>query len=419
MLNRTLPPITHNISTFDLKQVSKTTSGDVDIYYLNAGTQPVIKLEFLFPIGGNYYEPRPGVSMLCLQLLKEGSTNYTSKQIADSLAQFGAFLDINPSFDAPSISLLCLNKHLNSLLPIISDILLSPSFPDEELETLKRIQIQNLKNQNRKNNVIASKNFRNALFGDEYPYGKIISETDITNITTDDIKAFFTSNLSQFEIFVSGALDQHLNSIIRNFQNTKPKAKYSNSSNIQYHFQPQIINQNKDNSSQTSVRVGKPIISKSHNDYVKLLITNHILGGYFGSRLMKNIREDKGYTYGIYSSIVNLQYDSYLVIGSDIIKESLDDTLAQIRREISILQNEPISSSELDAVRNHLIGSFQSSINTPFAIMSKFKNIHMHGLDYSFYNNYITSIQSIDPYTILNTANEYFSLKDMTIVTVG
>ncbi|UII28580.1 insulinase family protein [Fulvivirga maritima] len=419
MLNRTLPPPIQNIATVDLQQVKKATAGKTDTYYINAGTQPVIKLEFLFPYGGNYYEAKPGISMLCLQLLKEGTAKYNSKQVADTLAQYGAFLDINPSFDVPSISLLCLNKHIESLLPLVHDILTAPSFPEDELETLKRIQIQNLKTQNKKNSVIASKTFRNALFGDKHPYGKVITESDILNVSSQDLKGFFKSNLSNFEILVSGAVEPYLDHIVKTFSSMPVTTEISKNSQFTLDYKAQQINDNKENSSQTSIRIGKPIISKSHPDYSKLLITNHILGGYFGSRLMKNIREDKGYTYGIYSSLVNFQYDSYLVIGADIIKESLEDTLTQIKKEISKLQQEPISTSELDAVKNHLIGSFQSGISTPFSLMSKFKNIHLHDLDYSFYTNYITTIQSIDPYTILNTANDYLSFEDMTAVTVG
>ncbi|UII21970.1 M16 family metallopeptidase [Fulvivirga ligni] len=420
MLNRHQAPLLQKLSAVKVKEVESIVfNNGLHIYSINSSTQPVVKLEVLFPTGGNYYEIKPGTSMLCLYFLKEGTLSYNSREIANALAYYGAQLQVNPSFDAPSIGLLCLSKHIHQLLPYLKEILMSPVFPENEFDSLKRLHIQNLKTQQKKNNVQASKHFRNSLYGNDNPYGKLITIEDLENVTIQDIKEFYQLNLQNFELLMSGdvaGLLPVLESTFKDYQNSIADFKPFKDFKIQ---STKTYSNAIDSSVQTSIRVGKRFIPKTNPDYHKVYIANHILGGYFGSRLMKNIREDKGYTYGIYSSLVNLQYDSYLIIASDVIKESVEDSLYQINKEILDLKNNLITLDELDTVKQHLIGSFQSGITTPFSLISKFKNIHMYGLDYDFYENHISTIQSITLEDLKETYNQYFDESDMTTVSVG
>jgi predicted Zn-dependent peptidase len=144
-----------------------------------------------------------------------------------------------------------------------------------------------------------------------------------------------------------------------------------------------------------------------------------ILGGYFGSRLMKNIREEKGYTYGISSSLVSLTESGYLVIGTDVNVDNTQNTIDEVYKEIARLQTEPVSEDELNQVKNYLVGSFQSSLNSPFALCDKYKNIYFNTLQPDFYQQYIHTLLNTDSNSIQQLANQYFKLDSFTEIVAG
>lgn len=175
----------------------------------------------------------------------------------------------------------------------------------------------------------------------------------------------------------------------------------------------------KEESLQSSIRMGQATFTKEHPDYFKWMITNEIFGGYFGSRLMKNIREDKGYTYGIYSNLMMFQHAGYWGVSTDVKQEYTQQTLEEIYKEAQRLREEPVEKKELETVRNYMLGSFVGSINTPFDLADIFKSIYFSGLDYAFYDRYVQTIKNIDPDEIRQTARQYLHPEDMHLVVVG
>lgn len=158
---------------------------------------------------------------------------------------------------------------------------------------------------------------------------------------------------------------------------------------------------------------------RGQKDYAEAIFVTHILGGYFGSRLMKNIREEKGLTYGIYAAIHPLQKDSYFVIGADVNKENLNLTMDEIRKELKILRTEKISADELHTAKNHFIGSLQSEITTPFAHADKNKSIVLGNLPQDFYHQMILTIDSITPEKIMEISEVHFHEDALSTVSVG
>ena len=174
-----------------------------------------------------------------------------------------------------------------------------------------------------------------------------------------------------------------------------------------------------EDSIQSSIRIGRRIISKNHPDHFGLIILNEILGGYFGSRLMKNIREDKGYTYGIYSSLAHYVQDNFWVIGSDVGKQFIEPTLEEVFKEFKRLQEEPLDHTELETVKNYMLGNFLSSLETSFSLAGKFKKVHFFGLNYDYYDKYIDTIHTINAKRLQDLAGKYLNREDFKIVTVG
>ncbi|MBO9641404.1 MAG: insulinase family protein, partial [Siphonobacter aquaeclarae] len=170
---------------------------------------------------------------------------------------------------------------------------------------------------------------------------------------------------------------------------------------------------------QSSIRVGKRMVNRLHPDYYPVLVTNEILGGYFGSRLMKNIREDKGYTYGIYSQINHFSHASQLVIGTDVNKEVTRQTLDEIRKEILRLQTEPVPAEELQTAKNYMTGQFVGSLNTPFEIADRHKVRILNQLPDDYSLRFIERIQAVTAEQVLEAAQAWFQWETLVEVVAG
>jgi predicted Zn-dependent peptidase len=170
---------------------------------------------------------------------------------------------------------------------------------------------------------------------------------------------------------------------------------------------------------QSAIRIGKMLFNKSHSDYIGMLVLNTVFGGYFGSRLMSNIREDKGYTYGIGSAVVSFLHAGYFTISSEVGTEVTQSAIKEIYYELERIQSELISNSELTRVRNYMLGAFLRSIDGPFALADRFKAIYFYGLDYEYYDRYIETIKTITPAELRNLANKYLRKDEMIELVVG
>jgi predicted Zn-dependent peptidase len=411
------PPGTLDFS-FIIPEAVSTKVGETPVHVIQAGKQPVIKLEVVFRAGGSIHDSLKGQSFMTNKMLLHGTASRTTDDISEQLDRFGAFVRLVPSFDDPIIELYCLTKHLDEILPILQDIIANSIFPENEYELVRDITVENLQIQNSKNNVLASKSFRNRLFGSNHPYGKVLEATDINALSAEDLRQFFSKQLSTYELIVTGDVkDVQLASIEKHLCFSSAYSETTQSYEVDT-LKGEFYDE-KENSLQTSLRIGALMPHKSHPDYNQLRICLHALGGYFGSRLMKNIREDKGFTYGIYASLVPLVHRTYMMIGTDVQKASRDEAISEIYKEISRMQEEPLPAGELEMVKNHLLGSFQSELDSPLALSSKFKGVYYFGLDYSYYQRLIDTIRDIRAADIQDMAIKYLQTPEFTEVSVG
>jgi zinc protease len=421
MLDRTIPPAFKPLHHIDLKEASTIRlDNGLKIHIVDQGNFPVVKMELLIK-AGTWNEKKSGTSYLTAKLLSEGTKLKTSKEITQAIDQLGAFIDIHPGMDYISVTFYFLTKHTSAILPVIHEIMFESTFPEEEITTQKILKSQNIKLNKEKNSIVASKLLRENLFGSHHPYGRDISENDLQNITREDLIVYYTTCISQnFEIIISGKVKDSLINEITSFfgkdkiaSTSEPVPLFASLSN------QQAVLLEKEKSLQSSIRLGKCLFTRKHEDYVEMLIVNEILGGYFGSRLMKNIREDKGFTYGISSSVISLKNDGYFVLGTDVKKENTQQTLDEIRHEIKKLQTEPVPEEELTTVKNYMLGNFLSEINTPFSLADKFKSIYFNDLGYDYYQHYFNTINHITQEKIMEIAYKHIGLEDLTEVVVG
>ncbi|MES2838131.1 MAG: pitrilysin family protein [Bacteroidota bacterium] len=421
-LNRTIAPEIQDVEKIEFVKPShvKLNNG-LQLFCINAGSQDVIRLEVFFNAGSKYAN-HPLLASTVNALLKEGTSKMNSQQIAEHFDYYGSFLENETSKDHSSITLYTLNKHLASTLPVFVDIITNPSFPEKEFDIYNKNAKQKFSVNQKKVDYQARNLFPKLLFGANSPFGSAIAENDYNTINIKQIVDFFETHysLSNATIIVSGKVsDAELNSLKSAFENIPSKQEAKTKIDTSIDFKPNKVVELKDDAIQSAIRIGRPLVTKTHKDYQALQVVNTIFGGYFGSRLMSNIREDKGYTYGIGSGVVSMNDVGYFVISTEVGVDVCASALNEIYFELKRLREELVSDDELDLVKNYMLGTLLRSAEGAFAMADKFKGIYFYGLDYTYYDNYIKTIHSITPEQIKNLCATYFQEKDLTELVVG
>lgn len=410
MLDRTTPPAAKRISSINFaKAKSISLSNGTPLHIIQAGEHDILRLEIIMK-SGRWFENRKGSAYFASQMLLEGTSGKSSKDLADIFEFHGAHVSINSGIDYNTFVVYTLSSKLGEIIDVIGQCLSDPVFPESELNILKDIQKQQLRINNEKNNYVAGKEIRKLLYSNAHPYGRSLELEDMDDtLNSGVLKQYYLERLvDNVEIIISGKVTDE---IIRSLEVLSflpaVSGKYLDHT-IGDAGRPEITIEKPD-SLQSSIRLGRRIIHKTHEDYIGLIVLNELFGGFFGSRLMKNIREEKGYTYGIHSSLVSHIHDSFWVIGTDVKKEYVSDTIEQVYYEMDRLRNDIINNEEMDLLQNYMLGNFISSLETSFSLADKFKNIHFFGQGYGFYDKYIDTINSITPQRLNELANTYLN----------
>jgi predicted Zn-dependent peptidase len=419
MLDRTIAPPFNRSTAFELLQgQKKILKSGAEAYFVLGGSQDVCKIEVIFP-AGRWAEKNWGAAYFTANLLSKGTKGKKSFEIAHLLDLYGAHLEIHAGLDHLSVSLYILNKNFEAAISLFLELLTEAIFPHDELDLLKSIYLQNLKVNYEKTSFLASRQMRKTLFTESHPYGKELDESDVDRLTRYMLEEHFKNFFETGTIFVSGNVSEKNQRFVEDKfsflgYHTIDKKDFSNTDT---RYSREL--EKKEGSVQASIRLAKKSISKTHPNYADVLFLNHILGGYFGSRLMKNIREDKGLSYGISSSLHALKNDGYLVIGADVNRENVDLTFVEIGKELKRLRTEKIDEEELDIARNHFIGGLQLEITTSFAHADKIKNIVLFNLPTTHYQSMIRRVNTITADDLLVVANQYFAEDTFAEIAVG
>lgn len=421
MLDRTIAPIAYPIERVDFPKYDLIhLDNGIKVCVINLGEQDVFKLE-LNTDAGAMNTTIAGVASMTTQLMKRGTKTRTAKEINESFDFYGAFWDIQANFDLGTITIYSLKKHFETLIHLLEDLLINSIFPENEFKKEMEIETQRTHLNWEKTSFAANQYFRNAVFGSD-PYARYSTADSLKSIQLGHLTSFYSQHWSNLKpsITLSGKVGAFEINILNKtlgqlkFNQSSEKNVFSNSQEHQ-----KRIHHSKENATQSSIRFGKIGMTRKNPDYFKFSVLNTILGGYFGSRLQKNIREEKGFTYGISSSMIPLQRAGYWVVGTDVNKDKAEETLVEIRKEIQILQTDLVPEAELDLVKNYLMGSFTGELTQAFDIAEKVKIIQLEGLDLNFYDQFQDQILSCKAQELRDLANNYLSLDEMTEVIVG
>jgi len=417
--DRKIAPPIHDAVEFDyvLPAINKVSlDNGLPVYWLNAGVQDVVEIDWVFP-AGLWYEQAPSVAHAAAALLKSGTSKYTSQQIHEALEFYGAQLKVSAGNDKATVTLHTMTKHLPQLLPMVVEMLTDSVFPEAELELHKRNAIQKLLVHLRQCEFVANQQIDALMFGEEHPYGRYSRKEKIEALKRDDVISFYHRcyNLANVKIFMGGKIgDAEVKVLNDNFGRLqlKPAEATSGEYPVQSATERKHRISNDPNGVQGAIRIGRLFPNRHHPDYTPMVVLNTLFGGYFGSRLMSNIREEKGYTYGIYSSLAPDLNGGSLTIHTETGRDVVEQAVAEIYKEMELLCNEPADDEELLLVKNYLLGGLLGDLDGPFSILHRWRSIILNGFDENYFNNNVKIYKTITPAELQALARKYFDPKD-------
>lgn len=401
-------------------QQFKLGSGTPVFYFPTPGIDAV-KLEV---IGNSSRSLLPNshalIPSFTLQMLQEGTAKLTAQQLAEFFDYHGAEIYPTLSYTQEGLSLICIKKYLSAILPIFLSLFSEARFPEENLAKRKSQRVLSLKLDQEKPSSRAGQLFKIGLFGPNHPFGQEITEAHISEITPELLQAYYQDHLwKDCSLFLSGDFKtQELEQLLGTL-NQLPLKQGAKKEGLLAPTSTPLLLEDRADAVQSSIRLGAWSISKDHEDFPALAVFNTLLGGYFGSRLVKNIREDKGHTYGIHSSLVELDQYAYWVIAADVKKAHQEEVFEEIDKEIQILRTVLASSEEIEILKNYLIGQLFTKFSSPFDLIDQFKGVYYAGLDFSYYEKRFDFLKKFTAADLLVIGNRYFSSPDRVQVRVG
>lgn len=416
-IDRTIAPSIVDAVDFELrlpKVESFSLRNGVPVYAFNGGAEEVMSVEWVF-WSGNSYESANLEAATANFLLRNGTSNRTAFQINDFFEYHGAFLQRSCFNETATISLHGLSKHMDTLLPVVRELIVDSVMPADELATYVQNMKQRLVVSLKKCDFVAGRLIDAYLFGEEHPYGKYTKAEDFDRLSSEQLLRFYDSYYrnGEFMLFVAGKLpanfreelDKHFGDL-PNRKVDRPVHAFHPATQKKYRIE------NDPNGVQGAIRLARPFPHRTHPDFQPALVLNTLFGGFFGSRLMSNIREDKGYTYGIHSYLMNLMQSSGWMISTEAGKEVCEATIQEVYKEMGILREELVDAEELSLVKNYLMGSLLGDLDGPFQIIGRWKNLILNDCTDEYFYKTIQTIKSITPEQLRELSRQYLREED-------
>ena len=414
------PPLTVPASVYVQQAEQHKAPNGTPIYVINCPEYEVVRLSFVFH-AGSVTQLHPFVASATANMLAEGTQHFTAQQIAEQLDYFGSYFDINIDRDYAYITFCALSKFFQQTADVIEEVLLRPTFPTQEVEIYRAKRRQQLSIERRKVETIAREHFAKAMFGETHPYGISYSEEAYDSLSAEQIRQHYERRYTAENCIVvcSGkitpdvleritAIASALRSGGEGGVESFPECTTTAQKVIQH-----------DGAVQSSIRMGRMLFPRTHEDFVPMQVLSTVLGGYFGSRLMQNLRERNGFTYGVFSAMVNFQQAGYLALATQVGTEVTQQALDEIAHEIEVLRTELIPEEELALVKNIMAGEMMRILDGPFGIADVTTENILCGFDNSQIQLNLQRIQSTTPEELRALAQKYLAPEDLVTVVAG
>ena len=419
MIDRTIQPPIQKIEEVSFVSPNKYSISDsVSLFHMPEVSDETTRFDLYFDAGK--IRTSGGVAGFVNGLILSGTKNKNSIEINEAINGLGGFYDSGVSAENAVISMYSLKENMIPLFDILMDAIKNVVFDKKEVTEFINDSKQRQKINAEKVSYLAQKNFQKILFENEKAYATTLEVEDYDKLQREDLIAFHSNYYLNGlrKVVVVGDVDQSsIEYIIDNCRPIVSKKEHSFSAIIKN--KPEELRIPKKDAIQSAIRIGRTLFNKNHPDYLDFLVLNTLLGDYFGSRLMSNIREDKGYTYGIGSMVSELEKTGYFMIATEVGHEVKEATITELKFEINRLQTELVKDDELALVQNYMLGQLLKSADGPYAMMDLYLSAEMYQKELEFYNLAITAIQNITAVRIKDLAKQYLNWNDMSVVIAG
>jgi predicted Zn-dependent peptidase len=418
MLDRKLTPALQPIEQISfVRPTCLDLANQTQLYWRNGIQNETSKIELHFCAGTTATQPI--IASLCAGLLISGTPTKSALQIQKALDALGAYYDVSLSQSEVIVSIYTLKDQLVGAYRVFHESLFNACFPAKELQDLITERKQKFLVQKEKVNFLAQRQFQKSLFAHS-TFANQLQLEDFDHVDFQTILDFHQKSYLNglIETFVIGDLSK---ADIENLMVLLSQFGKANPTNTDFNWNPEqgAIHIELPKALQSAIRIGRPLFNKTHPDFCDFSILNTILGDYFGSRLMSNIREDKGYTYGIGSYLVEHPDFGYFVIGTEVGVDTRLATFEEIQKEFIRLKTELVPTEELELVKNYMLGQLLKSADGPYAMLDLYANVMNYGLELDFYDQLIHSIRQITPLRIKELAKRYLNWEEMLIISAG
>lgn len=417
MIDRKTAPVIVDAVDFklQLKPYQKfVLDNGVEVYTIDAGAEEVMAIEWIF-YAGNNQEDQNLVAATTNYLLRNGTSSKSAFQINDHFDYYGSYLNRTCHNETATISLHCLTKHVGELLPAVKELITDSVMPQDELDVYRQIMKQKLKVSLKKSDFVAGRLIDVYLYGEKHPYGKYSSIEEFDALQREQLLEFYKKFYQQGKLimFIAGKLPANLEQLLnKNFGDLPNNKITGKETPIISGSEKKVRITNDENGVQGSIRIARAFPNRHHPDFLKAQVLNAVFGGFFGSRLMSNIREDKGYTYGIHSYLQNHMQQSAWMVSTEAGKDVCEAAITEVYKEMKVLREELVDAEELLLVRNYLMGSILGDMDGPFHIIARWKNIILNGLDENYFYESINTIKTISAEELRQLAQKYLREED-------
>jgi zinc protease len=400
-----------------------TLPNGLQVSMVEWGNIPKVRVSLVVRTGNAFEDAtQTWLADLTGDLMREGTTSKSGTELSREAARMGGALNIGVGGDTTSVGGEVLSDFGPQFAALVADVARHPSFPASELDRLKANMARNLAVTLSQPQQLALQKFRSVLYGD-HPYGRVFpTEAMIKGYTLDQIKAFYAANFgaARSHLYVVGRFDAAAmeGSIRKAFADwTKGAAAAPALPKPASKRAVHLID--RPGAPQSTILLGMPTIDPSSEDFVALTVMDALLGGAFASRITKNIREDKGYTYSPYSELSTRYRDAYWAENADVTTAQTGASLKEIFAEIDRLQATPPDAKELEGIKNYLAGTYVLQNSSRGGIAGQLQYVDLHGLPADYLTTYVKRVYAVTPQKVLEMAKKYLLDDQATIVIVG
>lgn len=424
-LDRTIAPEIRQIEHFLIAEPERRVlRNGIPLNVIQVGDEDVIRFDLLIK-GGQWNQSQPLQAMFTNRMLREGTCRLTSAQIAEKLDYYGAWLDLSSSVNYGFITLYSLGKYFPKTVELVSSMVKEPVFPEKELSVIVNVNKQQFQVNAQRVDVMARKRLNRALFGSRHPLGRYAELEDYNRIDREVLQHFYQAyyHSGNCSIYVSGKVTSEvIGCIERHFGESPWGENLQRATFRDCAPETEAVHRlfvEKDDALQSSLKMGGFSLAQRDPDFLKLRVLVTLFGGYFGSRLMSNIREEKGYTYGIAAGLVNYPGIGVLGISTEAANEYIEPIIIEVFKEMERLRSEKVSDKELDMVRNYMLGDMCRSYESAFSLSDAWIFIETTGLDHGFFERSLEAIREVSADEILTLAQTYFCKENLIAVVAG